>query len=81
MSDDSSNSCVLSLSCFVSSSTDCECSGNSELEGDLGTIEPYQFEPSGSDSPAESDDSEDHGDPEDDDRLHSKDWWEIVSTI
>ena len=74
MSDDSSDSCVLSLSCSVSSSTDSESSGNSELEGDPGTIEPYQFELYGSDSPAESDDSEDHGDPEDDDRLHSRDW-------
>ena len=74
-SDNSSDSCALSLSCSVSLPTDSEISGDSELKGDLGTIEPYQFEPSGRDSPSDSlDVSEDHGDPEDDDRLHSRDW-------
>ena len=45
--DDSSDSCVLSLSCSVSSFANSESSGDSELEGELGTVEPYQFEPSG----------------------------------
>ena len=52
----------------MSSFANSESSGNSELEGELGTVESYQFEPSGSDSPAESDDSED------DDRLGNTDW-------
>ena len=74
MSGDISDSCILSLSCSVSSSTDSESSGKSKLEGDRVTIELYQFDPSESDSLTESDDSEDHADPENDDKLQSRDW-------
>ena len=54
MSDGSSDSGDLSLSCSVSS-VESEESEVSELEGSLKTVEPYQFEPvASSDSSAES---------------------------
>ena len=54
MSDSSNDSGDLSLSCSVSSVESKE-SEVSEVEGDLETVEPYQFEPVASDSSAESD--------------------------
>ena len=47
----------------------------SELEGDLATIEPYQFEPlASSDSSSESDTEPEHDDSGDEDRIHNTDW-------
>jgi len=73
MSDSSSDSGDLSLSCFVSSveSNEAEVS---EEEGDLQTIEPYQFEPEASESPAELDTEAGDDDSGDEERLHSRDW-------
>ena len=54
MSDSSNDSGDLSLFCSVSS-VDTEESEVSEVEGDLETVEPCQFEPVASDSSTESD--------------------------
>ena len=54
MSDSSNDAGDLSLSCLVSS-VESEESQVSEVEGYLEIVEPYQFEPVPSDSPAESD--------------------------
>ena len=74
MGDDGSDSGDLSLSCSVSSFESKE-SEVSELEDDLATIEPYQFEMlASSDSSSESDTEPEHDDSGDKDRLHNTDW-------
>jgi len=73
MSDSSSDSGDLSLSCSVSSVESDEAEV-SEEEGDLQTIEPYQFEPEASESPAELDTEAGDDDSGDEERLHSRDW-------
>ena len=73
MSDSSNDSGDLSLSCSVSS-VESEESEVSEVEGDLETVEPYQFEPVASDSSAESNTEAENDDSEDEDRLRSRDW-------
>ena len=69
MSDSRNDSGDLSLSCSVES----EESEVSEVEGDLETVEPYQFELVASDSSAESD-TEVDDDSGDEQRLRSRDW-------
>ena len=59
------------LFCSVSS-IDSEESEVSEVEGDLETVEPYQFEPVASDSSTESDIKADDSGVKD--RLCSRDW-------
>ena len=73
MSDSSKDSGDLSLFCSVSS-VDSEESEVSEVEGDLETVEPYQFEPVASDSSTESDTEAEDDDSGDEDRLRSRDW-------
>ena len=43
------------------------------MEGDLETVEPYQFEPEASDSLAESD-TEADDDSRDEESLYDRDW-------
>ena len=74
MSDDSNDSIHLSLSCSVSS-VESEESYVSELEEDLKTVEPYQFEPvASSDSSAEPDTEVEDDDSGDEERLRSTNW-------
>ena len=73
MSDSSNDSGDLSLFCSVSS-VDTEESEVSEAEGDLETVEPYQFEPVASDSSTESDTEVEDDDSGVEDRLRSRDW-------
>ena len=73
MSDSSNNSGDLSLSCSVSSVESKE-SEVSEVEGDLETVEPYQFEPVASDSSPESDREVEDDDSGDKERLRNRDW-------
>ena len=73
MSDSSNDSGHLSLFCSVSS-VDSEASEVSEVEGDLETVKPYQFEPVASDSPTESDTESEDDDSGVEDRLSSRDW-------
>ena len=54
MSNSSNDAGDLSLSCSVSS-VESEESEVSEVEGELETVEPYQFDPVPSDSSVESD--------------------------
>ena len=61
------------LFCSVSS-IDSEESEVSEVEGDLETVELYQFEPVASDSSTESDIEADDDDSGVEDRLCSRDW-------
>ena len=70
MSDSSNN---FGLFCSVSS-IDSEESEVSEVEGDLETVKPYQFEPIVSDSSTESDIEADDDDSGVEDRLCSRDW-------
>ena len=70
MSDSCNDSGDLSLSCSVYSVE----SEESEVEGDLETVEPYQFEPVASDSSAESDTEAEDDDSGDEERLRSRDW-------
>ena len=69
MSDSSNN---FGLFCSVSS-INSEESEVSEVEGDLETVEPYQFEPVASDSSTESDIEADDNDSGVKDRLCSRD--------
>ena len=69
MSNSSNDSGDLSLSCSVSSIEN-EESEVSEVEGDLETVVPYQFEPDSSESNTEAD----HDDSEDEERLRNRDW-------
>ena len=64
---------LYSLSCSASSVESKE-SEVPEVKGDLETLEPYQFEPVASDSPAESDTEAKDVDSGDEDRLCSRDW-------
>ena len=73
MSDSSNDSGDLSLFCSVSS-IDTEESEVSEVEGDLETVEPYQFEPVASDSSTESDTEAEDDDSGVEDRLRSRYW-------
>ena len=74
MSDRSSDSSDLCLSCSVSSVENQE-SELSEVEGDLKMVEPYQFEPvASSESSAQSDTGVDDDDSGDEERLRSRDW-------
>ena len=73
MSDTSNDSDDLSLFCWVSS-VDSEESEVPEVEGDLETVEPYQFEPVASDSSTEADTEAEDVDPGVEDRLRSRDW-------
>ena len=70
MSDSRNDSGDLSLSCSVES----EESEVSEVEGDLETVEPCQFELVASDSSAESDTEAEDDDSGDEQRLRSRDW-------
>ena len=71
MSDSSNDSGVFCSVSFV----DSEESEVSEAEGDLETVEPYQFEPVAlSDSSTESDTEAEDDDSGVKDRLHSRDW-------
>ena len=45
-----------------------------EVEGDLETVEPYQFEPEVSDSPAELHTEAGDDDYRDEERLDNRDW-------
>ena len=69
----SNNSGNLSLFCSVSS-VDSEESEVPEAEGDLETVEPYQFEPVASDSSTESDTKAEDDDSGVEDRLRSRYW-------
>ena len=73
MSDSSNDAGDLSLSCSVSS-IECEESQVSEVEDDPEIVEPYQFEPIASDSPAESDTEAQDDDSGDKERFYSRDW-------
>ena len=73
MSDSSNYSGNLSLFCSVSS-IDTKESEVSEVEGDLETVEPYQFEPIANDSSTESDAEAEDDDSGVEDRLRSRDW-------
>ena len=73
ISDSSSDSGDLSLSCSVSSVESKE-SEVSEVEGDLETVKPYQFEPVASDLSAESDTEAEDDNSGDEERLRSRDW-------
>ena len=73
MSDSDSDSGHLRLSCSVSS-FEIDESEVSKAEGDLETVEPYQFEPEASDSPVESDTDTADDDSQDEERLNSRDW-------
>ena len=73
MSNSSNNSGNLSLFCSVSS-VDSEESEVPEAEGDLETVEPYQFEPVASDSSTESDTKAEDDDSGVEDRLRSRYW-------
>ena len=74
MSDHSSDSIHLSLSCSVSF-VKSEESYISELERDLKTVEPYQFEPvASSDSSAEPNTEVEDDDSGGEETLHSTDW-------
>ena len=44
------------------------------MEGDLETVEPYQFEAVATDSPAEPDTEAEDDDSGDEERLCSRDW-------
>ena len=68
-----SDSNNLSLFCSVSF-VDSKESEVSEVESDLETVEPYQFEPIVSDSSTESDIEADDNDSGVEDRLFSRDW-------
>ena len=70
MSDSSNN---FGLFCSVSS-IDSKESEVSEVEDDLETVEPYQFEPIVSNSSIESDIEADDNDSGVEDRLCSRDW-------
>ena len=59
MSDSSNDAGDLSLSCSVSS-VESEESEVSEVEGELETVEPYQFDPVPSDSSVESEAKDDN---------------------
>ena len=73
MSDSSNDSGDLSLFCSVSS-VDTKESEVSEAEGDLETVEAYQFEPVASDSSTEADTEAEDDDSGVEDRLRSRDW-------
>ena len=73
MNDSTNNAGDLSLSCSVSS-VESEESQVSEVKDDQETVEPYQFEPVASDSPAESDTAAQDDDSGDEERFRSRDW-------
>ena len=73
VSDSSNDSGDLSLFWSVSS-VDTEESEVPEVEGDLETVEPYQFEPVASDSSTVSDTEVEDDDSGVEDRLRSRDW-------
>ena len=73
MSDSSNDSGDLSLFCSISF-IDSKESEVSEVEGDLETVELYQFEPVASDSSTESDTETEDDDSGVEDRLCSRDW-------
>ena len=73
MSDSSNDSGNISLSCSVSS-VDSKESKVSEMEGDLETVQLYQFEPVASDSSAESGTEVEGDDSGEEHRLCSRDW-------
>ena len=73
ISDSSNDSGNLSLFCSVSS-IDTKESKVPEVEGDLETVEPYQFEPVASDSSTVSDTEVEDDDSGVEDRLRSRDW-------
>ena len=70
MSDSSNN---FGLFCSVSS-IDSKESEVSDVEDDLETVEPYQFEPVASDASTDSDIEADDDDSGVEDRLCSRDW-------
>ena len=73
VSDSSSVSGELSLS-FSVSSVESEGSELSDVESDLGIVEPYQFEPEASDSPASAESDDENDDSGDEGRLRGRDW-------
>ena len=73
MSDSSNDSGDLSLFCSVSS-IDSEESKVPEAEGDLETVEPYQFEPVASDPSTESNTEAEDDDSGVEDRFRSRYW-------
>ena len=72
MCDSSNDAGDLSLFCSVSS-VESEESQVSEVEDDLEIVEPYQFEPVASDSPAESDTEAQDDGSGDEERFCSRD--------
>ena len=80
MSDSSNDSGNLSLF-FSVSSIDTEESKVPEVEGDLETVEPYQFESVASDSSTESDTEAEDTDSGVEDRLRSRDWTQTSSQL
>ena len=73
MSNNSRDSCDLSLICSVSS-VEGETSDISEVEGDLQTIKPYRFEPEANDWPPDLDTEAEYDNSRDEERLHCRDW-------
>ena len=73
MGDNSNDSGHLSLCCSVSS-IEREESEVSEVEGDLETVDLFQFEPIASDSSVDSDTEAEDDDSGVKDRLRSRDW-------